>query len=78
MRTLLAATGLTLGVIGAAYADGGAGPTLFTMWEKQGADQAHSQPPAPPPNDQQTYVYENRSHNQGVWPCPPNQKCGSN
>ena len=81
MKTMFpaAVVALSLG-IGSAYADGGAGPTQFTLIESQLAAQAQGRP-APratlhdgPP----TFVYSTNPQSQGTWLPGPRNGGGAN
>ena len=77
MKTMLTTAAMFLLVTGAAFADGGAGPTQFTMWEAQFAKAAHPTATAKPVQPVPVEVYMNNQR-QGTWLFPANPNEGSN
>ena len=80
MRTMLltSTAALWLG-IGAAYADGGAGFTQFSLIEAQMAKpQGRTIPQATPHDGATTFIYSASPRNQGTWLSAPRDVGGSN
>lgn len=77
MKTMLTTAMMLMVATGAAFADGGAGPTQFTTWEAQFAKAAHPTAVKPAVQPVPVEVYMN-SQRQGTWLFPANANEGSN
>jgi len=78
-KFLTAAAALGIG-INSAYADGGAGPTEFTLMEAQLAAKAQGRsiPQAIPHGAAATFVYSTNPRSQGTWLSSPSDASGAN
>jgi len=77
MKTLFLAAATVLGLSAAAYADGGAGPTMFTGIEARLANQGRPTAPAVVQGHGTAYVYSTQQ-NKGTWLFTPNANEGVN
>lgn len=73
MKSILVTVGLLLSSMGVAFADGGAGPTWFTMYEAK-----NNQPQTPPRVQTSAVEMYMNSTQQGTWLFSANQNEGAN